>query len=921
MGEKMVKKILIVLLFFSVSNQLMGGYPGIVWRELRTPHFNIIFPKGREAYAFIVSRVAERAFPIYKQKYGAEHPEKTIITLWDIGEIDNGATFYFWNFIRIDGYRGYFYLRDTTPWWKNVISHEYSHDISLLAATPTNRNILGIFGGINNSNDHGEYAGEIYIPSTNIPRWLAEGIAQYDAIKMGGDRWDSIRDMLLRIKLLSGKNLSNDQLGTIHNKGFINGEMVYNEGLALTIYLEKKFPGIIPRITKKMGHKWYSGFEKAFREETGESWNKFFNGWVSAETTKYIKQIKGIIPLSGSSISPSYQVVRKIYPFKKKLLYIASTNFPPGDLYFGTPRKTTKQIAKKVWAFTVKGNTVLFSSSKMNWKGYSYSKLYLYHKGEITPIPTTTRFYALTSTNSGFAGIGWHNNNMALCLLSLPNFQAHCMPLSIEDVLSITSDGEKIYMVIVKNGKPLLVKYSKGNFYYLKIKGYVREVFYRNKKLFFNWDRNRIYNIYSINTTTNQIYQITNTISGAFYPTITTNEILYYSQFVGDGFQIFKMKIRRFKYIKKARWIPIKLTQVKQNSIKTAPAVNHLLPPVLFPEVVYSFGHIKLGGTILLRDILEKFQLESEYLLGRDIDFSVKTSLNYTIPTFYINFYYYRRSKNYTYELLPLELKRNIYLVETGFKYSYLYPFYFQPYFFYREIKTNYIGVSYTGMKTKEIGLLTAYQNGDNPDSANPQKGLTGILNISIGNSTLPEGPITRKNYFFTTIKGDLFSFIPISIINSSLFFHTEGGYIDRKVETYDYFFLGSWISYLSEGDYNVEESFPGYNIFIAQWYLAQRVGFRIPLWEGAQKRWIYTLNGIYLGLFGDTGIAKRVTYKSEKNNIIKEYTKIFPYDFGIEIRIKSYMFYSNPWNSFIKLAYSPKIHTLRFYIALGIGF
>ncbi len=914
----MVKRIFI-LLFTLLTTSLYAGYPGIHWREIDSEHFRIIFPEGREVYAYIVSRVAERAYPVYQREYNATHSQKTTITLWDIGETNNGATYYFWNFIRIDGYRGFFYLRDTAPWWKNVISHEYSHDISLLAATPTSKRLPGFFTGFNTSDISGDYAGQLYVPTTNIPRWLAEGIAQYNAIQMGGDRWDSIRDMLLRGMILSGNNLTNDQLGTIRDKGFLEGEMVYNQGLALTLYLNEKYPGIVTRITGITGKKWHSGFEPAFKKVTGLDWNTFFDRWLSDTTEKYERQIRNIIPETGHSVSPTYTIIGKIMPGRDKLLFIASQQYPPGDLYSGRPTEETEKIAEEVWSFATRHGGILYASGKRDWKGYSYSRLFYTHGDKTRKVDTPVRFYALTSTSDGFAGIGWLKEGMVLCSIKLDPDTISCRKLPVDDVLSITYGAGNLYMVVAIGGEPKILMEKEKRFYVLPLKGYFRDVSYSNGKLYFSWDRGGIYNIYSYDTVTGRIDQLTRTVTGAFSPAITGNT-LYHVEFTGDGFQIYKMPITTLKRLESVRWQPYSFPSTHQVTRGSKRARNTFLPPLFFPEIVYSFGKLKLGGTIITKNVLENINLESEFLLGRDIDFSLKASFDFTIPTLYINTYYYRRNREYNYDFFTIETRRHIYIVESGFKYYYRYPFYLQGYTYYRAIKTDYIGASYTDMETLEGGIIFAYVRGDTEEMANPRDGLTVSTILSAGSSRLPGGVIKRDRYNFTKTRGTLSLFLPTPL-RSAVFSRSEAGYIDRNVETYDYFFLGSWISYLSEGEYNIEETFPGYDIMVARWYFAQRIGTRIPLWEGEKRLGIVTFKGAYLSFFSDFGIVKRISYDMKDNEIVKYAQIEKPYDFGAELRMKNYLFYSNAWNSFVKIAYSPEIKQLKLYFALGIGF
>ncbi|GEM_PF-6832284 len=918
-----MKKFYLILFLILLSSPLQAGYPEIKWREIETEHFIIIFPEGRERYAAEVSRVAERAYPVYREKYGVTHPEKTIITLWDTGEISNGATYYFWNFIRIDGFRGYFYLRDTTSWWRNVISHEYSHDISLLSAQPFTRSTQGIFAGINGTTSWGEYGGEFFLPSYTIPRWLAEGIAQSDSEMMGGDRWDSIRDMLLRMKLLGGKYLKIDQLGTIRDKGFTDGEMVYNEGFSLVRYINSRSPGLIPEILKTMGKKWYPTFESAYFHVTGKNWEKEYAEWVSEQSRSYIERIKNKIPRTGASVSKSWEILKKIRFYHNKPLFIASPpgGYPPGNLYSGYFTGETKLIKKEVWDFTTdpQGRGIYISSSDYTDPlGYHYTRLFFWDGRKIRRIHTDVRFYALSSTGNKICGVGWKGDSLTYCTMEKGG-SFICEELPFEDILSLLCRKNGVFMVVNYRGRGLLVKKVDDQYYYLAVSGNIREVFLKKKELYFSWDRNGIYNIYALSLTDNSGFQITDTISGAFSPFVK-NGFLYHVEFTGDGFQIYKLPIKPLKKLH-FTWKKLKFKKEKLH-LKSHPYSLKFLPPLLFPELMVSYGRFKAGFTAIIRDALDLYSLEGEFLLGRDVDIRIRNTFDFTVPTLYLNFYYFRRSKDYLAKFGNLELKKDIYIYEGGFKYSYLYPFYFQGYLYNRKIEEKFIGFRHEEMMTTEAGIISGYFRGDDLAEANPRDSTAVILTLSGGHSRLPEVKnfTSEKKYSYFKITGNITLYFPLPA-NSSLYSITKGGFIDHPVERYDNFFIGGWINYLSAGEYHIENSFPGYELFFARWYFDQTLGIRLPLWEGEKQTGVITHKGVYFSIFGDAGMAKKVTYNSINFKLVKKKEKIWLKDYGAELRYKSYLFYSNPWDSFLKMAYSPSEKNFRIYAGIGIGF
>lgn len=924
-----------LILFFIVvsmfSIELFAGYPGIDWREMELKHFVVLFPDNLKDYAEEVSKIAEQVYPVYKNVYNTQQKGKTIISIWDTSEISNGGTYYNYNFIRIDGIRGFFFFRDTTDWWKNVIPHEYSHNISLKGADPFYPLTPGFLLGENRSENNYDVADELYIPGQHIPRWLAEGIAQTDSSLYGSDRWDSMRDMLLRISLLNNRELKFDRLGTIYDKTSREGELVYNQGFSLVLYLNERFgSNIIAKLVSYMGKNWVIDFNSAFYNVTGLKWETVYDDWRKNRVNFYKKQIDKLGKIiNGNRVSQSYYILRKFRKFKGKDWVFLSTNkggYAPGNLYFGPvtgKNIKSKLIAKEVWDFDISNDDKIFftASGEKNCKGYRYSHLYKYDiKSEKKKIINSNRYYSINVTEAGLVGVKW-NKSLQLCFLTIDGIEKKCKKLPGDEILSMDSSEDKVYMVINFKNKGRIYTYNIENreISTLNFQDRVRELSVNNGYLYFSWDKTGVYNIYSLNLNDNKINKMTNVLGGVFFPYVD-NKRLFFSSFDKDGFSIYSQKLTTYSQsvtTTLSREV-IKDNSYNYNAKKYKKYKLRHLKPLFYPEMVIAYKKMKLGGTFVLQDALQNHSVNAEFLFGSDMDMRIEYTYDGLVPELHLNGSYYLRNYglndsfgNY------IKLSRNIYFLDMGANYYYKYPWFFGLYGIYRHIEDNYGLKSYSMvyMQTIETNFTFGYNSSLDSTAPHPRNGWQFWVNISSGHSFLP---YKKDDYHYTKAISQFMIYLPV-FLKGSVMLRLKGGIIDTKVDTYDLFFLGGGIYYLHGGEFQSEESLPGYDYFLARWYSVNRLSCRFPLWAGERRFRLLTLKGLYFSMFTDIGRVKKVGYFQGQFKLLRKEEGKDIFDYGVEIRIPMLLFYSYNWDSYFSVARSSE--GTKYYLGIGIGF
>jgi Tol biopolymer transport system component len=225
------------------------SHPELKWKTIETAHFTVNFHEGAERSARVAAKIAEEIYAPITSLYHHE-PGKVNIIIKDTDDYSNGGAYFFENKIEIWAPALEFGLRGQHNWLRNVITHEFTHIVTLTAAMKFGTGVPAVylqgFGyepvrrpdilyGFPNVLVSYPVAG------VNLPFWLAEGVAQYQRPELGYDTWDSHRDMILRSLALDKKIFSLDELSNYASKKGIEFEFTYNSGYALTRFLAERY--------------------------------------------------------------------------------------------------------------------------------------------------------------------------------------------------------------------------------------------------------------------------------------------------------------------------------------------------------------------------------------------------------------------------------------------------------------------------------------------------------------------------------------------------------------------------------------------------------------------------------------------------------------------------------------------------------
>ncbi|MGB9592171.1 MAG: biopolymer transporter Tol, partial [Candidatus Kryptoniota bacterium] len=207
----------IILTFGAASAQEEFIHPELNWRTIETEHFYVDYHQGEERTAQTVAKIAEEIYGPVTSLYHHRPSQKVSLVLWDTDDYANGATYFYDNKIDIWASSLDFALRGTHNWLRNVITHEFTHDVQMQTAMKFGRRFPAIY--VQWLGYESERRPDVLYGYPNvvvsypvsgivIPAWFAEGVAQYNVPGLDYDTWDTHRDMILRMYVLDNHMLT-----------------------------------------------------------------------------------------------------------------------------------------------------------------------------------------------------------------------------------------------------------------------------------------------------------------------------------------------------------------------------------------------------------------------------------------------------------------------------------------------------------------------------------------------------------------------------------------------------------------------------------------------------------------------------------------------------------------------------------------
>ena len=748
-------KIIINLLFFSISwGQFNYNHPELSWKTIETEHFRIHFYDHTEQSARLGATIAEMIYEPITELYNYEPFDKTDIVFTDVDDISNGAAYFYDNKIIIWTSPLDFELRGSHRWLQNVITHEFTHIVSIQKTQKFGKSIPG--GYIQWIDYEKEKRPDVLygypnklvsypIPGTSVPPWLAEGIAQFMYPGADWDNWDSIRDMILRDRTLNNNLLTWTEMNVFGKSG-IGNESVYNSGYALSKYLAVKHgPSALKNIMTSLSKPFNSSINKAIKEAIGIEGREVYDDFISVLNIRYdslsnsvLNNIKKgtIIEENGTSnLFPAWNEDGNLIAFlsNKENDYFGST-----DLFiYSVKNKTTKKIVDDVFSKPSWNGQKLFYSKKSKIANKVGSKFYdLYEFDLLTDkenrITQDARAFSpvYNSNDSTLFYISTNGGNQNIYMIDLVSRSTQKLTdFSNQEIInSLNYDYEtnRIMFDITLNHFRDIHFLSLSD----SISGAIlnssfwdeRQIDFSKKGMVYSDDRSGIFNLYYIDSQT-QGY-LTNVVGGAFMPDIHESGKIAYSLYEKGGYKIAILDSIDLIDDTKVGYSPTYFNKnsslsppIKNDSkIKSKKYKDHFPPLMIMPRASIDYGTIKPGFYFYSSDIIDKVSLigGASSNKSKDLDLFMLFEYRHLFPTLFFDFFYLTRNTENESSYSAYKLDNNLKFRLIEFRSGLRFPIYgtsfelFGSWSRYRaSIKENIIG-----QPQIQSGIAYDYYNG-----------------------------------------------------------------------------------------------------------------------------------------------------------------------------------------------------------------
>ncbi len=396
------KLLLIVLMTFSLQQAraqfIEYNHPELHWKTFESEHFVVHFPQGAKRTALLVGKIAEEDYPHVTALYDYHPKDKIHFIIKDTDDYSNGGAFFFDNKIEIWASNLDYIMRGTQNWLRNVVTHEFTHVISIQSMIKTN--LTFPYGFIQVFGYEKERRKDVVrgfpnvivsypVSSINLPVWFAEGTAQHQAPGARYDYRDPNREMILRDRILHNKLLTYNAM-TVFGKGSLGNESSYNQGFSFVNYLTRRFgESVLARITELSSHWKNWTFEGVLKKATGIPARQLYRDWKDSLTAVYNKRTEVIRRHLVKGVPVETQGSANLYPvWSPDGRYIAYLSNKGEDYFsfnklivFDTQTGKKKVITGRVTSslsWSPDGRFLIYAHQRRNQYGSGFNDLFVY---------------------------------------------------------------------------------------------------------------------------------------------------------------------------------------------------------------------------------------------------------------------------------------------------------------------------------------------------------------------------------------------------------------------------------------------------------------------------------------------------------------------------------------------------------------
>lgn len=532
--------------------------PGLHWKKIETPHFTILFPENLVEEAQRVANRAENTFSALV-KTSAVSPKRLTLVLSNQGVMDNG-------YFRLAPRMSEWYHRATfshttgvLDWYDLLAVHEGRHIVQFEEMNEGFTKLAGILFG-----DLGRLAASL----RSVPLWLIEGDAVVTETEMtGGGRGRSPAfDMDIRALLLSGirYNYHKAYLGS-YADWYPN---YYHLGYLLAAYAKREFgPETIRNIFRRTVRRanLFFPFADAVKKEMGTTVSGYYENTMDELLAFWTLQQKKVKTTSFRKINLKNRKVWTSYMSpcydEDGTIYVQKTGMEnPATLVrlsYSGEEEPIAQISPLSGFFnrlSVKNGRACWSEPvpDIRWGKREYSVISVLDikSGTTRRITKKSKLFdpMLSMDGQSVAVVEYTpERQCALLILDVDSGREIFRVSNQENDFflnpSWSKDGSRI-VVMQQNrkGRALSIVYPASQriekVIPFSLENITHPVFYK-EYIFYNSPYSGIDNIYAVDTTDKNRYQITSSQFGAFFPEVSPDgKNLLYNEYSIDGYDV-----------------------------------------------------------------------------------------------------------------------------------------------------------------------------------------------------------------------------------------------------------------------------------------------------------------------------------------------------------------------------------------------
>ena len=542
------------------STAVLENNPTLAWRQINTPNFKIVFPKGFETQAQRMANTMEHIRTPEAKSLGVE-PRKISIILQNQSAVSNG-------FVSITPRRSEFFgmpsqnynFMGNLDWFNLLATHEYRHIVQFQHANRGfNRVLYYLFGA--NTLAAMSYAA--------VPQWFWEGdaVATETAFTSGGRGRIPNFNLLFRTNLQEGRVFN-------YNKQYLRSYKYnipdhYVLGYNMVSYLRKKTGnadswGNITRRAWSVPFLPYT-FSRSIKKETGLYVSELYDEMASELQKEWREQLANtqltqFEKLNGRR-TKAYTDYK--YPFEFAPDSILALKSGIGDIEEFViisngkeKRAMTPGNMNASGMLSVASNRVVWNEYRYDprWRIRTYSVLMGYDLNE--------KIRKVISLNSRYAAAALSPDGTKVATIETStDYQTKLVIISYEtgavlqtfdnpnnDLISmprwVENGKELVALATNKNGKAI-VKFELVSEQRIDLTDFTNEnigypVAYQ-KYVLYNSPRSGIDNIYALEVATGNHYQITSSMYGSYNPSVSKDgKTFYYNEQGRDGLDVVK---------------------------------------------------------------------------------------------------------------------------------------------------------------------------------------------------------------------------------------------------------------------------------------------------------------------------------------------------------------------------------------------